>query len=351
MPMSLNSPPESICILRLSALGDVTHVLPTLRTLQKQWPKCRMTWIIGKLEHALVGDIPDVEFIVFDKGEGVKAYLQMARALRGRRFDILLHMQVALRASLASLLVKAPLRLGFDRKRARNGHQYFINHEIAAVENQHVLDGFLEFPRELGVEETVLAWGIPIPESARARAAQLLPEGKRVLAINPCTSSRARNWRNWSVDNYAAVIGYAAEKHGMLTVLTGGPDKQEVEYAARIESAARHKPLNLVGKTGVKELAAILDRAELMISPDTGPAHIAGAIGTPVIGLYASSNPQRTGPYRSLDITVNRYPEAVSREFSRSVGEVRWGKRVRDPEVMALITPADVTALLDRVLS
>ena len=87
MAIDLPSPPENICILRLSALGDVTHVLPTLRTIQKAWPKCKITWIIGKLEHSLVGDIPNVEFIVFDKSQGVKAYLQLAKDLKGRSFD------------------------------------------------------------------------------------------------------------------------------------------------------------------------------------------------------------------------------------------------------------------------
>lgn len=350
MPISLASPPESICILRLSALGDVSHVLPTLRTLQRQWPACRITWIIGKLEHQLVRDIPDVEFIVFDKSQGVKAYLQLAQKLKNRSFDILLHMQVALRASFASLFVKAPIRLGFDRSRSRNGQAFFINHSIGEVGKQHVLDGFLEFPKALGVDEVVIRWDIPIPDKATELVAQALPADKKILAINPCTSARVRNFRNWSVDNYAAVIGYAAEKHQMTTVLTGGPAETEIEYAERIESAARHKPVNLVGKTGIKELLAVLERADIMISPDTGPAHLANAVGTPVIGLYATSNPLRTGPYNSLDLTVNKYPEALRKEYNKGVEEVRWGQRVRRPDAMQFIALQDVTEMLDKAV-
>ncbi|PLX89194.1 MAG: glycosyl transferase [Desulfuromonas sp.] len=346
MTISLPSPPKSICILRLSAIGDVTHVLPTLRTLQKAWPDCRITWIIGKTEHTLVGDIPDVEFILFDKSRGVKAYLQLARELEGREFDILLHMQVALRASLASLLVKAPVKIGFDLDRSRNGQSLFVSHRIASVEHQHVLDGFLEFPKALGITDPILSWDIPIPDEARAFAARMLPADKPVLAINPCTSNRSRNWRNWSVDNYAAVIEFALEKLGMVTVLTGGSSKMEIDYADAIRQQSTAECINLVGKTKLKELLAVLEQATVLISPDTGPAHMANAVGTPVIGLYASSNPNRTGPYNSLDISVNKYPEAIKGEFGKPVEEVRWGQRVRNPEVMSLIEFKDVRASL-----
>lgn len=337
--------------MRLSAIGDVTHVLPTLRTLQHNWPECRISWIIGRTEASLVGDIPGVEFIVFDKGLGWKAYRDLARALKGRTFDVLLHMQVSLRASIAGLLVRAPVRVGFDRSRAKNGQWLFTNRRIQTASRQHVLEGFLEFPKALGLDETVLRWDIPIPEKARAFAVGKMPDGEKWLAINPCSSNRARNWRNWSVENYAAVIDYAKQKHGLNTVLTGGPAEEEKTFGRRIEEAATHKPLNLIGGTNLKELLAILERSTVMISPDTGPAHMAGAAGTPVIGLYASSNPRRTGPYSSLHLTVDKYPEAVRRELGKSVDEVRWGQRVRNPRVMELIDVAEVQERLDLALA
>ena len=351
MTLPLSGPPKSICILRFSALGDVSHVLPTLRTLQRTWPECKITWIIGKLEHSLVSDIPNVEFIVFDKSQGVKAYLQLARELKGRSFDVLLHLQVALRASLASLLVKAPIKLGFDNARARNGQSFFTNYKIAALERQHVLDSFLEFPKALGIETAVLEWNLPIPEEARNTILPLLPDDRKILAINPCTSNRARNWRNWSVENYATVIGHVYEKHGLVTVLTGGPTKMEIDYAERITRAARHKPINLVGKTSIKELLAVLEKADLMISPDTGPAHMANAVGTPVIGLYATSNPLRTGPYSSLDMTVDKYPEMLEKEIGKTVDEVRWGKRVRNSEAMLNISVNNVQKNIRKALA
>mgnify|MGYP001220300052 CR=1 FL=1 len=344
-------PPKSVCILRLSAIGDVTHVLPTLHTLRSNWPDVQISWIIGRTEASLVGDIEGVEFIIFDKNRGLAAYRELSKTLAGRRFDILLHMQVSLRASLASLLVKASTRLGFDRARARNGQWLFTNQRISPRANQHVLDSFLEFPRALGLEQIDLRWDIPIPASASAYVDELIPPPKSFLAINPCSSNRARNWRNWEIGAYAAIIDHAWEKYGLLTVLTGGPDPMEIGYAEQITAAAEHPPLSTVGKTNLKQLAALLQRAELLIAPDTGPAHMANAMGTPVIGLYASSNPERTGPYHSRKITVNKYPQAIAEEFGKQVSEVRWGQRVRNPAVMSLIGVEEVRERLDELMN
>lgn len=328
----------------------MTHVLPTVRTIQHHWPQTAITWIIGKAELGLVSDLPGIEFIVFDKKLGWPAYKKLYGNLRNRNFDVLLHMQVSLRASLASLAVKAPIRLGFDRARAKNLQWLFTNCAIAARTRQHVLDSFLEFPRALGLHEPVMAWNIPISQQARDFVAKNIPVKSRVLAINPCSSVRARNWRNWNIQSYAQIIDHAARQYGLLTVLTGGPSPAEREYAEAIAAEAANKPINTVGRTNLKELLAVLERAEVVIAPDTGPAHMANAVGTPVIGLYASSNPERTGPYLFRQFTVNKYPDAVRMEFAKESDVVRWGKRVRNPDAMNLIRVADVEKRLAEIL-
>jgi heptosyltransferase I len=180
--------------------------------------------------------------------------------------------------------------------------------------------------------------------------AKNIPEDRRVLAINPCSSVRARNWRNWDIQSYAQIIDHAARQYGLLTVLTGGPSAAEREYAEAIAAKAANKPINTVGRTTLKELLAVLERAEVVVAPDTGPAHMANAVGTPVIGLYASSNPERTGPYLFRQFTVNKYPEAVRMEFAKESDAVRWGKRVRNPDAMNLIRVADVEKRLAEIL-
>ena len=125
----------------------------------------------------------------------------------------------------------------------------------------------------------------------------------------------------------------------------------EIKYAAEIERKTTIKPLNLVGKTNLKELLAILQSAKVAIAPDTGPAHLANAVGTPVIGLYATSNPERTGPYLNQELTVNKYPEAARQEMNKNVDEIPWGKRVRNPEAMKMITTEEVMEKLQLALS
>ena len=345
--LPLAQPPKSICILRLSAIGDCTHVVPMVRTIQKHWPGTGITWIIGKLEATLLGDIEGVEFIVYDKSRRFGALGDLRRALAGRSFDVLLNMQVALRASIVSLFVKATVRLGYDRARARDGQRFFTNHRIRAVERQHVLDSFFEFTAALGLEEKELEWDLPIPPAAREFAASSFEAGSRVVAINP---SASKPIRNWSVEKYAALADYSAEKHSAAVVLTGGPSAAEARLAGAIEKAAGSRLLNLVGKTSLKELLAVIDRASVLVAPDTGPAHMGTTVGTPVIGLYAASNPLRSGPYLSLDHTVNNYPQALKEARGAELADVRWGTRVRGAAAMASITVDQVTAKLDAIL-
>src|SRR5882757_557568 len=118
MSTVFSKPPADVCVLRLSALGDVCHALAVVRTLQQAWPQTRFTWIIGKIEAKLLGHIPDIEFIVFDKNAGLQAYRELRQKMR-RHFDVLLHMQLSLRASAIAALVPAKIKLGFDRARAR----------------------------------------------------------------------------------------------------------------------------------------------------------------------------------------------------------------------------------------
>lgn len=348
MSLPFAAPPASLCILRLSALGDVCHTLPIVRTIQRAWPRTRLTWIIGRTEHALVGDVPGVEFIVHDKASGAAGYRALARRLRGRRFDALLHMQLSLRASLASLCPTSPIRLGFDRARARELQWLFTNRRIAARRREHVQDSFFGFTEALGIRERVLRWDIPIPAEAHAAAAALLGDDRPFLVISPCSNM---SYRNWHAAGYAAVADHAAERHRLRVVLTGGASAVERDYARAIAAQARCRPLDLVGRTNLKELLAVLARATAVVAPDSGPAHMATAAGTPVIGLYACTNPDRARPYLSADYTVNKYPEAVAAKYNRTVDEVPWGTRVRDPGTMERITAADVTARLDGLMT
>ncbi len=140
------------------------------------------------------------------------------------------------------------------------------------------------------------------------------------------------------------------DKYNAQIVLTGAATKIEQEYAHGI-LAGTQQVTNLIGQTGLKRLLALIDCADLLICPDSGPAHMATAVNTPVIGLYATSNPERTGPYKSKHLTVNQYPQAIAKEFGKAIQELRWGQRVRDPEAMGIISVQDVIEKVDCVLA
>lgn len=347
MSLPFSRPPADLCVLRLSAIGDTCHTVPVVRALQAAWPSTRLTWIIGKTEHSLLTGLDGIEFVVLDKSRGWRGYGDVRRSLAGKRFDALLDMHASARANVVSLFVDTPLKIGFDRARARDYQWLFCNRRIAAEPSQHVMDGLFGFAALLGVPRGELRWDIPISADDRAFAASLTDTGKPILAISPVTGQRFRNFRNWQVERYARVADYASARYGADVLLTGGTTDIERSYGEGIVAACASAPKNLIGRTTLKQLLAVLERASVLVCPDSGPAHMATAVGTPVVGLYATSNRFRTGPYLSQRLVVDKYPEAVEHEFGRPVERLRWGERVRDPAAMSLIRVEDVTAKLD----
>lgn len=341
----MSESPESLCLLRTSALGDVTHVVPLVRTLQTAFPRTRLTWIIGKLEHRLVGDIPGVEFVVFDKAAGRPGIRAVRRALSGRRFDALLHMQVALRANLLSLAVHADRRIGYDRARAKDLHGLFVRERIPARNGEHVLDAIGSFGEPLGIRQTRVRWDIPIPDAACAWAAAQWPDdGQPTLVVSPASSHVLRNWRP---ERYAAVADHAATSLGMRVVLSGGPSAAERELGDAIVAAMKTRPLDLIGKDTLKRALALYRRAAVVLSPDAGPMHMANAVGTRVLGLHAASNPARSGPYSDRRWCVDRYAAAARRFLHKPAAEIAWGTKIEFPGVMDLVTVDDAIERLE----
>jgi len=330
---------KHLCILRLSALGDATHIVPVIRAIHDNSPETKITWIIGKLEHKLLSGLDDVEFIVFDKHGGWPAISELRKELRDRRFDALFHMQVSARANLLSKLIRAPYRLGWDAARSRDFHQHFTRQKVAEVPFQHQVQGFLEFPRALGIEVEKPRWDLPITPDASAWADEQVSTGSRILLISPCSSHELRIWRT---EYYAEVADFAAGELGMQVILSGGPSKLELRIGSRIEAAMKSSCTNLVGKDTLEQSKALLKRSDLVISPDSGPAHIASALGTPVIGLHAATWSKRSGPYNSLHLCVDRFEEAALKYRDCEATELRWGTRIEEPGVMDLIRPQDV---------
>jgi heptosyltransferase I len=339
-------PPRSICLLRLSALGDVTHVVPLVRTLQRAWPQVALTWIIGKGEHRLLDGLPGVEFVEYDKRSGLAGMRALRRELHGR-FDALLQMQVALRANLLSAFVPAIRRIGYDRARAKDLHGAFVNERIPVRPGVHVLDAIGSFCEPLGLLQKDVVWDLPVPDDARAWARAQWADDAPVLLMSPCSSHVLRNWR---AERFAALADHAAAR-GWQVVLCGGRSQLERDTTDAILAGMRARALDLVGKDTLKQLPALLERATLVVTPDSGPMHIANAMGSKVLGLHAASNPARSGPYSDRRYCVDRYDDAARRFLGKPADALKWGTKIERGGVMDLVTVDDAIAAFERFLT
>lgn len=335
----------SICVLRLSAIGDVCHAVAVVQAIQKHYPSAEITWVVGRLEASLLKQLPGIRFVVFDKSTGLEAYRQLRRNLP-ETFDVLLHMQVALRANIAAACIRAKRKIGFPKHLSKELHSLVINECITLPAQPHVLDGFAGFAHALAVPPFHPEWRIPLAEDDLNWAATVITTNRPLLAVSPAASKAERNWLP---ERYAAVIDHAF-KRGYDVVLTGGPTTMAKSLAQDIMAACINAPTYLVGQSTLTQLLALLKRADVVLSPDSGPAHMATTQGTPVIGLYAHSNPARTGPYLSQATMVEVYHHHLYLQHGKTANALPWGARVKGEHLMADITVDQVIACFDRII-
>lgn len=333
--------------MRLSAIGDVCHAVAMVNRIQRQAPEVEITWVIGKIEYQLLKGMADVRFIIFDKREGKVANQKLKEALADVEFDALFVMQVAFRANWASTAIKAKVKVGFDWARSKELHWLFANKRIAAKPQSHVLEGFMGFADAIGIpQEDSISWNMPLVEEdenwARAQCSDL----SDFIVISPAASKAERNWHALG---YAQIADFLAAK-GYKIVLCGGPAHLDKQLGEQISQHSQNIALNLIGQTSLKQMLSVLKRASLVIAPDTGPAHMATTVGTQVIGLYAHSNPRRTGPYCNLHNVVSVYDEIIERQEGKSWQSLPWGIRAKGSDLMGQISTDMVIKQINKLL-
>lgn len=340
----------NILVVRLSAIGDCTLVLPVIRAILEQHEEAKVTWLIGRAAYALLKDVthPRLTFIPIDKPKSIKDYRAIKEKLEPS-YDVLLAMQASTRTNLIYPLIKAKRKIGFDRTRARELQWLFTNEHID-FRFEHLHDSFRQFAQKLGVAAEPVDWRfpddnyhwwIPVKEDVSHLG---LPE--QYIVINPAASKLERSW---FAERYVEVIEYCHQQFGLSVILTGGDADFEVSLAHDIEVNSSTPLVNLVGKTSLQQLAAVMERAQFCIAPDTGPAHIANAMNTPVIGLYAVASSQLSGPYLFKDLTVDKFEQAVKSLLHKEPEQVPWRTRVHDRAAMALIGVDDVKEKVNKV--
>jgi heptosyltransferase I len=334
-----------IAIVRFSALGDVVMVAAAVRALQHNLPSAQITWITSPLTQSLLQDMEGVNFEAVEKPRSLADYRAFYRAFRHRKFDVVLAMQANLRINLLYPALHAPIKIGFDRTRAREGQWLFCNRRIP-FRDSHLVDSFLSFVETLTDRPATAVWGLPVAQSDMAWAHEqlhILP--KPWIAIHPHAS---KTERNWLPERYAEVIRQSVARWNCGVVLTGGNATKELDLCNHLAQLAPDHTLNLCGKSTPGQLAALLGQADILIAPDTGAVHIARAMDTPVIGLYAVASSQLTGPYQRMEYCVDRYPQAVKTYLGKDFEHLPWNTRVHHPDAMALIEVADVMQKLEQ---
>jgi len=304
--MSELLPPSArVCLVMMSAIGDSVHALPVVTALKRHDPTLHLTWILQPGPASLVRGHPDVdEIILFERKRGMGAYADIRRKLAGLAFDLVIDLQVYFKASIVTALAKAPVKLGFDRARARDMNWLVTTHRIPPHPPQHVQDQYFEFLRYLGVDPEPVAWKLgPWAEEAELqhRALEGLPRPLVAFAIGSSEASR-----EWLPERWAALADALSEEFGLAPVLVGGRSERELAAEQAIRAAARVPVASTLGSS-LREMVAVIDDAALVVSLNSAPLHIAVALGRPVIGLMAHRNPRRTGPYRFQELMVDAY--------------------------------------------
>jgi len=298
--------PDNICIVMMSAVGDAVHVLPVINALKRANPKTRITWVLQPGPAALVRGHRSVdEIIVFDRARGLAAFPHVAAELAKRRFDLVMNLQVYLKAGIVTALTNAEVRLGFDRARARDFNWLFTNRKIPASPVQHVQDQYFEFLTAIGVSPEPVEWDLgPWPQEREWQRGFKSSIDRPIAAIVVATSKPEKDW---IPERWAEVADALHEQYGMQVVLVGAKSERELAAQRIVMERTRHKPRSELG-SGLRNLVSILDASALALSPDTGPLHMAVALNRPVISLMGYTNPKRTGPYRRFqDLIVDAY--------------------------------------------
>ena len=299
---------DRVCIVMMSAVGDAVHVLPVLTALKRHRPDARVSWILQPGPATLVRGHPDIsEILLFERSNGWRAYNDLRRQLKERRFDLVLALQVYLKAGMITRMVRAPVKLGFDMARARDLNWVFTNAQVQPHAMQHVQEQYFEFLDAIGIPHGAPVWNLgPWPHELGQQRERLKVFDRPIAPIVVATSKAQKDWLP---ERWAAVCEALYGDFGVQPVLVGGRSDRELAAERVIISQAKVPVVSALG-SGLRGLVQLLDGAALVLSPDTGPLHIAVALDRPVVSLIGYSNPKRVGPYAKFhDLMIDAYGE------------------------------------------
>lgn len=293
--MTLPSEPR-VCIVLLSAVGDVVHALPVVNAIKRARPRARITWLLQDAGAALLHGHPAVdEILLFRRKAGLAGFVQMALQLRERPFDVVLDLQCYFKATVLTALCRAPAKIGLDPARAREFNWLVNNRHLPKRPINHVQEHFLEFLDYLQISREPVEWNLgpwPAERPWQEEFFRAIPRPRVALVAGTSNPKK-----DWLPERWVELNDRLHAEFGLATILVGAKSPRETALGQKMATECRHPPVNALG-SGLRRLVALLDGCDLVISPDTGPLHLAGALGRPVIGLYGYNSPTRVGPWR-----------------------------------------------------
>ena len=302
----------NILIVKLSAIGDVIHTLPSLAALRRLYPDAHITWVVEEAASGLVLHHPLLDrVIIFRRKKWMEDFKtgnlksiwhdasSFFSGLRSRRYDLVIDFHGLFKSAMVVLASGGKRKLGYNSLQELSG--LFLNEKIPEDMNKHAVDRYLDFPRYLGAEPGSAEFILPENPEAEKRSHALMDSynlaGKKFIAVNPVAYWETKLWDN---EKFAVLADLIKDRMKLDVVFTGSSK----EDAADIVSRMKGKGINLGGETTLTELACIYKDALTVISTDSGPMHLAAATGTPVIALFGPTDPARTGPYGTGHVII-----------------------------------------------
>jgi len=299
-----------VLLVRLGALGDIVHAIPVAAALRRAYPAARIDWLVSGKHREILDLVPviDRRLVVDDRGEGGKSLVSMARDLRRERYDVAIDLQGLLKSAVIARLSGARRVIGFSAQYARESLARFFYTDVhdpggdgmyADSEKRHVVEINLGLLTPLRLSPRPPEFPLDTPESTSARAA-LEETGGRYVLLNPGAA-----WPNkrWPAARFGQLAAALRERRALKSFVLWGPGERAL--AEEVVAAASGSAL-MSRQTSIADIVALARGALVMVSGDTGPTHIAAALGTPLVGIYGPTRPERNGPWRAEDETVSR---------------------------------------------
>ena len=330
---------DRILIVRLGSLGDLVHTLPAVAALRRRFPNATIDWLVDAPHRTFLELVPIVSSLIVLPARTAAAWLDTRRALRARNYDVALDFQGLLKSAALARLSGAKRVIGFDRPALRESMAAPLYTERVAVDDsQHVIRKNLELAASIVGVQGTSALEFPIAAVASPEVDRFLKTIRQPFALlNPGAA-----WPNkrWPPERLGAVARHLRDRHAMRSVILWGPGETD---AARSVVNASDGSAELAPDTGLPDLVALASHARLMISGDTGPTHIAAALGVPIVALFGPTTPVRNGPWAADDVAIARY-DSCDCHYQRECkhDETKW--------CLATITVDEVIAAVDERL-